>query len=125
VTAGACVRTRRLAARLMILAVFAMMLGQVVAMPAATLSLNAATFSDRQSALDQDEPSAPCQHHGNTHGFACCLVAGCPMLTLALPIAPPGVLPTELHLLAYTQDAMRSPDGTGDAPLVPPPRRQV
>jgi hypothetical protein len=125
VTAGACVRTRRLAARLMILAVFAMMLGQVVAMPSATLALNAATFSDQQSALDQDEPSAPCQHHGNTLGFACCLASSCPMLTLALPIAPPGVLPTELRLLAYSQDATRSPDGTGDAPLVPPPRLLV
>ena len=112
-------------ARLMILAVFAMMLGQVVAMPSATLSWNDATFSDQQSALDQDEPSAPCHHHGNTHGSACCLASSCPMLTLAMPIAPPGVLPTELHLLAYTQDTTRAPDGTGDAPLVPPPRLLV
>ena len=113
-------------ARLMILAVFAMMLGQFAAMPSASLSLNDATFSDQQSALDQDEPSAPCHHHGNTtHGSACCLASSCPMVTLALPIAPPAVLPAELRLLAYTQDAMPSPDGTGDAPLVPPPRLPV
>jgi hypothetical protein len=125
VTAGASVRTRRLVARLMILAVFAMMLGQVVAMPSATLSLNDAIFSDQQSALDQDEPSAPCHRHGNTHGYACCLASSCPMLTLALPIAPSAVLPTELRLRAYRHDAMQLPHGTSNAPLVPPPRLLV
>jgi hypothetical protein len=109
----------------MILAVFAMMLGQVFAMPSPPLSLNDQQSSFAQSALDQDEPSAPCHHHGNTDGPACCLAANCPMLTLALPIAPPVVLPTELRLLAYRHDAMQSPDGTGDAPLVPPPRLLV
>jgi hypothetical protein len=111
----------------MILAVFAMMLGQVVAMPLANLSLNDATFSDRQSsasqsARDQDAPGVPCHHHNITPGAACCLSGGCPMLTLALPVAPSAAQPTGLRLLAYTQDAMQSPDGTGDAPSVPPPR---
>jgi hypothetical protein len=113
-------------ARLMFLAVFAMMLGQVVAMPSATLSSTDA-FGDQQSStarsgLDQDQSGMPCQHHGNAQGSACCLAGNCPMLTLTLPIVPPAVLPTELRLLAYRHDAMQSPDGTGDAPLVPPPR---
>jgi hypothetical protein len=130
VTTGASVRARLWVARLMILAVFAMMLGQVVVFPSLALSLNDAAFSDRQSSatqsgLDQGEPSLPCHHRGSTPDSSCCLAAGCPMLTLTLPIVPPAVLPMELRLPAYTPDAMQSPDGTVDAPLVPPPRHLV
>jgi hypothetical protein len=112
----------------MILAVLAMMLGQVVAMPSVSSSLTDASRQHSaltQTALEQDVLGVPCHHHGNTQGPVCCFSGDCPMLTLALPVVPWSALPTVFRLLAYLHDAIPSPDGTGDAPLVPPPRLLV
>jgi hypothetical protein len=115
--------------RLMILAVLAMMLGQVVAMPSVSLSLSDASFDQRsalaQSALEQDVPRAPCHHRGNALGPMCCFAGDCPMLTLALPVTPSATRPMAFRPLVYRHDAMPSPDGTGATPLLPPPRHLV
>jgi hypothetical protein len=113
----------------MILAVFVMMFGQVVAMPSAAFSSNDGSFDQRssltQTSLEREEPGVPCHHHGGTQGLACCFVGYCVMLTLALPVAPLATLPVTFRLLAYRHDAISSPDGTGAAPLLPPPRYLV
>jgi hypothetical protein len=128
VTKGAPVKTRRLVARLMILAVFAMMLGQVAAMPSVSLSLiDQAALANQQptptqAALDQDEPGLPCQHSGGAEGPICCFAGDCPMLTLALPLASSAARPMMFRPLAYRHDAVPAPDGLSAAPTLPPPR---
>ncbi len=125
---GSPVLARRSVAWLMILAVLTMMLAQVVAMPTVSSSL---TDSSRQhstltqTAAEPDAGGVPCHHHGNTQGPLCCFSGDCPMLTLALPVVPRPAPPTAFRQLAYLHDAIPSPDGTGDAPLVPPPRLLV
>jgi hypothetical protein len=129
VTTGASFRVRWLVTRLMTLAVFAMMFGQVVTMPSATLSSNEGSFDQRsaptQTSLEQEESSVPCHHNGDTQGLACCFAGVCAMLTLALPVVPSAALKRTFRLLPYRHDAMSSPDGTGAAPLLPPPRYLV
>ena len=122
-------RTRRSVVRLMILAVFAMMLGQVVAMPSATLSLADASFDQQsaltQTALEQEEPGVPCHHHGNAQGPVCCFAGDCPMLTLALPVTPSATRVMAFRPLVYRHDAVSSPDGMSAVPLLPPPQHRV
>ena len=118
---GAPVRTGRRIAWLMTLAVLALMFGQVVAMPVATVS--AAT--PMQIELGQEEPGVPCHHHGNAQGPLCCSAGDCPMLVLALPASTPAEHPIARHKLAYGQDAVHPPPGTDAAPLLPPPRSLV
>jgi len=139
--AGASVRTRPLVARLMILAVFAMMFGQVVAMPSASLASNASVASNAslasnegsfaqpwsltQISPEQDASGMPCHHDGSAQGLRCCFAGDCVMLTLVLPVAPLAALPAHFRLLVYRAAAMPSLDGAGAAPLLPPPRYPV
>ena len=109
------VRIRQWFARLMLVAVFAMLVGQVVAMPQA----NAVVANGMQSSLS---PTSPCHHHGGPQGPLCCVAADCPMLTLSLPIVPSAGLPAELPRMAFQLAAMLSPDGMRAPPLIPPPR---
>ena len=125
-TTGSPIRTRRLVARLLILAVLAMMLGQVVAMPSATLS-STQELSDQhssltQTVLEQEKTGAPCHHHGNAQGPVCCFSGECPMLTLALPVTPSAAPHTTFLPLAYRHGAVLPPDGVSTAPVLPPPR---
>jgi hypothetical protein len=129
VTTGSSFRAKRLVTRLMILAVFAMMLGQVVVMPSVALSSDEGSSGQHPSltqvSLQQEASGLPCHHDGSARDLHCCFAGYCVMLTLALPVAPLAVLPTGFRLLAYRAAALRSPDGAGAAPLLPPPRYPV
>jgi hypothetical protein len=113
----------------MIVAVLAMMFGQVVAMPSATLSVTEDSFDQRssltQTVLEQEEPGAPCHHLGDAQGPVCCFAGDCPMLTLALPVTLLAAPTTTLLLLAYRRGAVSPPDPLGTAPMLPPPRSLV
>jgi hypothetical protein len=109
----------------MMLAVLAMMLGQVVAMPSGSRSVNDKSFDQQSSlawtALDLDVPGVPCHHHGSVSGPVCCFAGDCPMLTFALPVTRSSARNMAFRALVYCHDPMPSPDGTGAAPLLPPP----
>ena len=113
-------------ARLMILAVLAMMLGQLVAMPSTALSLTDESFDQRSSlaqvVLEQEQPGAPCHHQSNVQGHVCCFSGECPMQTLALPVTPAAAPQTTFLPLAYRHGAVLPPDGLSTAPMLPPPR---
>ena len=112
----------------MMLAVFALVFGQVAAMPVAVsvaVSWDEATHYasyPMQTEAGQAEPAVPCHHHANAQGLFCCCAADCPMLAVALSAGVPAVHPMTRHKLAYRQDAAHPPPGTDAAPLLPPPR---
>src|SRR5690242_13876135 len=113
----------------MLLAVFAMMLGQVAAMPPPSPSSHDASLDQRssltQTVLEQDQPALPCHHHSSPQGALCCCTGDCPMLTLALPVTPSAAPPMAFRPLIYRHDAVSSPDGTSAVPLLRPPRSLV
>ena len=121
--------TGRSVARLMMLAVLVMMLGQVVAMPSGSLSVTDGSFDQQSSlawtALEQDVPGVPCHHHGGMLVPVCCFTGYCPMLTFALPVTPSAARPMAFRALVYRHDVVPSPDGMRAAPLLPPPRHLV
>jgi hypothetical protein len=125
------VRTTGSVARLIILAMIAIMLGQAAAMASIGLSSVHTTLTGdqppslTQALPQQDRPGVPCDEHGNAPGDACCCAGACPMLTLALPVPSLVSPPAALRPLAYRDDARVSPAGVGGAPSVPPPRRLV
>jgi hypothetical protein len=129
VVTGVSVRTRWWAVRLMLLAVLAMMAGQVVAMPVGIVSAhNAAAYhatSSIQTELGPEQPGIPCHHHGNAQGPLCCSAGDCPMLTPALSTNFPQAHPMIWHALAYRQHDTHPPPDTNAAPLLPPPRYLV
>jgi hypothetical protein len=131
VSTGSPVRTIGSVARLIILATFAIIVGQAVAMasigllPVHTTLLGDQRPSLTRAPLQQDRPGVPCDHHGSGPGHTCCCASACPMLTLALPVPSLVSPPAVLRLLVYRDDARVTPAGVGGAPLVPPPRRRV
>ena len=124
--AGVPVRTRRRVACLLMLAVLALMFGQVAAMPLATVShhdeVAYLASTSVQTALGDEQSGVPCHHHGNAPGPLCCSAVHCPMLVLALPASAPAVHPLTRYGLAYLHDALHPPPGTIAVPLLPPPR---
>jgi hypothetical protein len=126
---GSPVWTERSVARLMMLAVWAMMLGQVVAMPSGSLSVTNGSF-DQQSTLAPHRFGAGCARRALSSpwqrvGFRRCFAGNCPMLTFALPVTPSAAWPMAFRALVYRHDSVPLPDGTRAAPLLPPPRPLV
>jgi hypothetical protein len=126
VVTGTPVGTRRRIAWLMTLAVLALVLSQVAAVPIATASwqdqaVNQASTS-KHAELGEQEPAVPCRHHGNAQGPLCCSAGDCPMLVLSLPASAPAMHPMTRHELAYVRSVVHPPPGTNAAPLLPPPR---
>ena len=124
--AGVPVRTRRRIAWLLMLAVFALMVGQVAAMPVVTVSHHDEVAyhasASVQTALGDEQPGVRCHHHGNAQDPLCCSAVHCPMLVVALPAGTLAVHPLTRYGLAYPHDVLHPPPGTIAVPLLPPPR---
>ena len=66
--------------------------------------------------------SHPCDGHESTHGLACCLAGGCPILTGNLPPGQPTPQPQAAVALAFLMASTTAPDELNSAPDLPPPR---
>jgi len=80
-------------------------------------------YHDSSTASDEhDHTESPCTGHEHSHGVACCLSSGCPLLVVALPTAAGMPMPAIPVIGSNPRLTATQPDGVGRAPDPPPPR---
>jgi hypothetical protein len=130
VAADLAARARQVLAGLVVLAVLILSLGQAVAGPISSWSSNPA-HRDRIGAdvgaviAVASDLGSPCQHRDCTHGLACCIADGCPVVSVLLPADTTALAPVGSTAPARPDIATPVPAGRGLAPDLPPPRRIV
>lgn len=64
----------------------------------------------------------PCKGHERSHGVACCLIGGCPLLTAELPATPAILSAAMFAPMSYSPLVTARLVIAGYAPDPPPPR---
>jgi len=124
-------RSRRLLAGLLVLGVVLMSVAQINALMVPGVNAYAVASSlpphhDASTASDEQDPAErPCKGHERSHGVACCLFSGCPLLVVALPAAALIPMPVLPIMDSGSRVASTQPDGIGRTPDTPPPRQNA
>lgn len=127
-------RLRRSVSGLLVLAVVLMSIVQVNVLVAPGVNVFAATGAAPDETHHHESTTAPsahhhagqpCEGHERSHGLACCLSSGCPLLVVALATATPIPLPFTPGMVSNAWIGLSQPDGIGRAPDPPPPRHIV
>ena len=124
-------RPRRLLAGLLVLGVVLMSVTQMNALMVPGVNVFAAIavassvphHHDASTAPDaHDHAGSPCKGHKPSHGVACCLSSGCPLLVVALPTAARMPMPAIPIMGGNPRLAATQRDGVGRTPDPRPPR---
>lgn len=124
-------RPRRLLSGLLVLGVVLMSVAQVNALMVpgvnafAAIAVASSVPPHHGASTDSDgydHAESPCKGHAPSHGVACCLPSGCPLLVVALPAA--ARMPTPAIPIMGTNPRLAATrhEGVGRTPDPPPPR---